>query len=628
MGPHMKRKLLIIPAIVISLVGLGALNAIPAAADTPTPTPTPAPPGDAFECQVGSTGLFTIAGDGYYDPWGGDASGYTDSYPGANSYQRFGETSGTVNVTIPLARAVWVNNTTGWVWASLLSDGGVAARVTLEQDDGAVAAEWTHEFPGYWSPDIYRQGMASGATWFRVTNVHLQIYANHLWYGGVGVNGLCEPAVTPTPTPRPTTTEVPFVHVSEPCITATVAAPLATPTLYSLTPQPTPTPGGPTATPNVVAAAPIEASFDTGLFPFVSISDNVRRIAGPSAKTGDLPGVAFLPWNTFGDMDMNKDLIYIPPQTISGHYRLKGYARTENIPSGDQAFVRVWGLRVGDFAKVRLSTDGDGNQITTDWSFWSVEVTDPAEYIQLEVDVYIFGTGSGWVNDSLADYPGARLDDVTLAIGDDQVNQSYPVCSPAGGGAAATKFCPIALKPLDVFVSRCGVQPESLLDIGGYFAWLGCRINTYWTILPENQGQLDTIVTSANHTEPFGSLLESKTVLEYVGGRISDYQARYTNYRQNTVDWSIFFNWQGLMHLHLPDPSTLHEDMAMYVCQLGDIQDLPESVKRPACMVENLVTNSGLAAPLQLLIDLFLPVGLILYVRANWMAGGGGEVDE
>jgi hypothetical protein len=51
---------------------------------------------------------------------------------------------------------------------------------------------------------------------------------------------------------------------------------------------------------------------------------------------------------------------------------------------------------------------------------------------------------------------------------------------------------------------------------------------------------------------------------------------------------------------------------------------LPQEVKQGACITSNFFTESGLGAPIQMLINLFPVVVLGLYIRNNWMSGGGG----
>lgn len=478
----------------------------------------------------------------------------------------------------------------------------------------------------------------------------------------ITINGV--PAYTiypPTATPAP--------QGAMPCITVTAtlsptAGPTQTPAFAATqtpggpTASPTPTrdyapPTGPTATPQPTPTSP-DPGYDTGVMAFTSGLEKLSAVGRVnSGNDSDFlqwdaalgqdsePGVALLHAGMDDVMTATTDLALVAMFKWDSYkvpVGLTWWARTAYTLTQEETHsMRVWYLDP-DY-------DGAGHQV---WV--AASPSPPDKYLSnswRKFGIVISPTvGSGKVtavgfSDSYLSYHYERtapcpsndgciyLDDVRLTFG--MANGlNLPACEGSeGGGGGGTHVCIITQHTIDVLGKYCA-QPTSFLDIGGYISWLGCTLKIYFTILPENSAQINAVTNYANGIEPFGTIRETSDGMGYVQTNLSEYSARYNLYRRSTSDWGKFFNWYSVMHLSIPNPPAPGSAPDfMSNCQFASLNpDISSEILNSACFVESFATNSGLLAPLQILIDLFCVVALFMYIRGNWMAGGGGGGDE
>jgi hypothetical protein len=461
-----------------------------------------------------------------------------------------------------------------------------------------------------------------------------------------------------------------------PCITATVATsattqptttpmgptptsggptPTRTPTR---TPGPSPTPGGPTPTPPTGGGG-----YDSGLIKFAAGLEGGLSAVG-RVNSGEWPKY-FLAWSPeagpdgaagvamfhagMGDVITATNEItdtfigifktggYIGPVGVTFQART-AYTQTEGTSAHS---IRVWYLDPdydGQGTGVWITTGlaGSGVNLSNIWRKFGAVVTASGGSGQISAigftdEIYDPGgdplppcpTGSGGPQ-----YGCVYLDDLHITYGSANALQ-FPTCGGGGAGSSgATHVCVINQHTIDVMGAHCPL-PTSFLDIGGYVSWLGCSLKTYFTILPENSAQINAVTAYANQLEPFGTVRETGDGLGYVQANVSEFSTRYTYYNRNpTTDWGRFFNWASIEGFRFPaftgvDPLSLDYSN----CNFAAINnDVPLSILRPACLVERFAIDSGLLAPLNLLVGLFCAAAVFMYVRNNWMVGmSGGE---
>ena len=537
----------------------------------------------------------------------------------------------------------------------------------------------TDDYGVYQTAGSNNSGFAANATacvaadttqWSKYWKVVMSPPAKWRHWADVDITVSFSETVTPTPTATPNMNiATPQLQGIMPCITATVAAsstamptrtpvgPTPTGSTPVATPSPTPTRDvappttGDTTTPIIT---PTVISYDGGLMKFssdleqlsaygsVNMSNNPSNFLNWSNATGQdgMPGVAMM--HAYMDdvtTSTTSAMSTVATFKASGYVApiaLTWYARTAYTLTTEATHtMRVWYLDPDYYGNgtgvwVATSTLATDKQLSNEWRKFGVVITPHGGSGRV--------TGIGFTDNYVTQHFASTspcpsqngciyVDDVHLTYGAANA-LILPVC---GSGSTTTgqgtHICAIAQHTVDVMGQLCK-PPSSFLDIGGYIAWLGCSLKTYFTILPENSSQIIAVARYANGEEPFGSLRETSDGMGYIGTSVSAYSERYSNYTRNTTDWGKFFNWAAVLHMQLPNftGNETATDQDMTGCQFASVNyDVPLDVLRPACFVERFTTDSGLLAPIQILIDLFCVAAVFMYVRNNWMASMGGD---
>ena len=451
-----------------------------------------------------------------------------------------------------------------------------------------------------------------------------------------------------------------------PCITATVSTTRSVmPTMTPLF-APSVTPGGPTPTPTTTGSGtttggtttggttPISGTvspdYDTGAKSFTSGLEGLAAVGSVNANDKD-----FLMWSNEIGPDAKEGVAMLHAgtgdevtHTLSSGWPMVALFKTNGYqtPIGLTLSARTaFTMTAGDEDRISfwyLDTDYDGTgqsvwvktpasqQISNVWRKFGTIIQPAGDYGKITA----IGITDSYISDHFASAlpcPSTMgciyIDDLRITYGASNLLQ-LPVCSSAGP-LTGTHVCRLTQTTVDVMAEYC-TPPTGLWDIGGAVSWLGCSIKTFFTILPENSSQIKAVNNYAFGLEPFGSMLDTQDAFGYVQQKVSKYSDDYNYYTRNTTDWGKFFDWTAVMHLQLPAPAggaAIVYDASN--CKFAAFNpDIPLEALRSACFIEHFGTDSGLVAPMQILIDLFCVVAVIMYIRNNWMASMAGGGDE
>jgi len=478
---------------------------------------------------------------------------------------------------------------------------------------------------------------ASGT--FRLT---LMLYGYQSTPTPTATGTVVTPTATPTGSPMWST---PIPNATLACITATVrgtATPQATPTIFGppaatatggASPTPTstgwifssPTPNGgtpmPTATPVVGDVFESDvAVFRDSLAPWTAASgwttDTTDAYWSSEVGADGLTGTARLSYNTFS-------------------LTASSYA----VPVGSIVFIRIAGLPL----PLRVVADVQSDPAKTGWenrlvlyvksgSIWtradsvvlsqnwqtkvqlqalSGTVTSTVTALALQL-VACNTTNLGCVNADEYYYSGfqgrALLDNVRIAAGEWAVQRSYPVCPNTGG--QTTKQCWVKITTIEA--GSCPT-PANVLDLGGWVAWVWCRISTYFAWLQTNNLQFTNLIDRQYAQEPFGSMVDIVNSIQQFQQMAEDLAA-LNQQSQNTAP-----NWQAMLdtgvlttppNIYIPDVNAF--DMSQCPSSLSNLTDY---LARGVCFVVVNVRNTFFIQVLQWGLNVVSVFGLVALVR-------------
>lgn len=208
--------------------------------------------------------------------------------------------------------------------------------------------------------------------------------------------------------------------------------------------------------------------------------------------------------------------------------------------------------------------------------------------------------------------------------GSDSYPTGYvPVCpngSSSSGGPIlpVTRECKVAKKTVDV-LKQC-VAPASLLDVGGYISWLGCRIYVYFNFQKENTAAVTEFRSRYNNAEPFGSLLEMGSVLDLINNRFKDLPAAPSIF---TVNWASLYDLSQITSVKINYPP--NEDPQMQRDCGIILAGASDGASRAICfIVSHVKVDTPFFFPvMNLWINTIAITSLLLYVR-RWMKASEG----